>query len=69
MRLYVRHSLLLYLSLDILIFVTPTMAALMTRTGAAVDSSPTPTPAMMLVPWPVVLASAMRRTGSNVKSV
>ena len=40
-----------------------TIAAEMQSTGAAVDSMPTPTPAMMLVPWPVVDASAMTRTG------
>mmetsp|Transcript_5515 Transcript_5515/g.13971 ORF Transcript_5515/g.13971 Transcript_5515/m.13971 type:complete len:213 (-) Transcript_5515:1439-2077(-) len=39
------------------------MAAEMTSTGAAVDSMPTPTPAIMLVPCPVVLASAIMRTG------
>ena len=39
------------------------IAAEMQSTGAAVDSMPTPTPAMMLVPWPVVDASAMTRTG------
>ena len=31
----------------------------------AVDSKPTATPMMMLVPWPVVEAAAMRRTGSK----
>ena len=40
-----------------------TIAAEMTTTGAAVDSMPTPTPAMMFVPCPVVDASAMTRTG------
>lgn len=34
------------------------------RTGTIVDCMPTATPAMMLVPWPVVDACAMRRTGS-----
>ena len=34
-------------------------------TGTAVDFMPTATPAMMLVPWPVVDAAAMERTGSN----
>ena len=41
------------------------MAKEMTSTGAAVASRPMPTPAMMLVPWPVVEASAMERTGLN----
>ena len=39
------------------------MAMEMTITGAAVDSMPTPMPAMMLVPCPVVDASAITRTG------
>ena len=34
-------------------------------TGYAVDFIDTPRPAMMLVPWPVVEASAMWRTGLN----
>jgi len=33
-------------------------------TAMPVDSSPTATPMMMLVPWPVVEAAAIRRTGS-----
>mmetsp|Transcript_1537 Transcript_1537/g.6079 ORF Transcript_1537/g.6079 Transcript_1537/m.6079 type:complete len:212 (-) Transcript_1537:518-1153(-) len=41
-------------------------AALITSTGRAVDSSPRATPAMTLVPWPVVHASATLRTGANL---
>lgn len=33
-------------------------------TGIMVDLMPTATPAIMLVPWPVVEARAMERTGS-----
>ena len=40
-----------------------TSATDMTSTGAAVASSPTPIPAMMLVAWPVVDDSAIMRTG------
>src|SRR5438067_2496671 len=41
------------------------IAAHTTSTGYAVDFIDTPSPAMMLVPWPVVDASAMWRTGLN----
>jgi len=34
-------------------------------TGHAVDFIDTPRPAMILVPWPVVEASAIWRTGVN----
>jgi len=37
----------------------------MATAAPQVDSRPTATPAMMLVPWPVVEAAAMRRTGAK----
>ena len=40
------------------------MPAAMTATGMAVACMPTASPAMMLVAWPVVLASAMPLTGA-----
>ena len=39
------------------------IAVEITSVGRAVDSSPTETPAMMLVAWPVVLAFAIIWTG------
>ena len=43
----------------------PQIAAQITITGSAVDFIEMPRPAMMLVPWPVVDACAMWRTGLN----
>ena len=39
------------------------MPAMMTRAGSAVDSSETARPWMTLVPWPVIEAWAIERTG------
>ena len=45
------------------------IAAQTASTGQAVDFIDTPRPAMMLVAWPVVEASAMWRTGANSVAV
>ncbi len=43
----------------------PQIARQTAITGQAVDFIEMPSPAMMLVPWPVVEAEAMCRTGLN----